>query len=343
MIYGDRVRQARELSGFTQEELAIKVDASQSTIARIENDSLCPSEELLKAIARQTGFLPSFFEQEPIGDFSEGSLIYRSHSLSSQEESRIYQYAKIIYEQARKMAMAYSLSPHRLPAIDKEEPANAARIVRTSFGLSPDTPIRNLTKIIENNGIILLTLPLVSANLDAFSTWAELDCQRPVIAIPLNKPIDRLRFSLGHEVGHLVLHRPIRSNLKVVDKEADQFASEFLLPEIAMRRELLTPVNLTSIAKLKPRWGTSMQALIYRARHLGIITERQFRYLFRQMGVRGWVKQEPPNLDLPTEKPQTVRRMAETLYKDIDEFATDMRMEKDRALKLLFMVRASST
>jgi Zn-dependent peptidase ImmA (M78 family)/DNA-binding XRE family transcriptional regulator len=343
MIYGDRVRQARELCGLTQEELAIRVSVSQSTIARIENDSLCPSEELLRAIGRQTGFLSSFFEQEPIKDFSEGSLIYRSRLLPSQEESRTYQYAKIIYEQAKKMAMAYSLPPHRLPTINAENPANAARIVRTSFGLSPDTPIKNLTRVIENNGIVLLTLPLASTKLDAFSTWAEFDCQRPIIATLLDKPVDRLHFTFGHEIGHLVLHRPVRGSLKEVDKEADRFAAEFLLPEDAMRRELLAPISLTSVARLKPRWGVSMQALIYRARSLGIITERQFRYLFQQMSAHGWRKHEPPNLDLPPERPQILRRMAETLYKDIDEFAVDMHVEKNTAMRLLFMARASST
>jgi Zn-dependent peptidase ImmA (M78 family)/DNA-binding XRE family transcriptional regulator len=343
MIYGDRVRQARELCELTQEELAIRVNVNQSTIARVENDSLCPSTELLRTIGRQTGFLPSFFEQEPIKDFSEGSLIYRSRLLPSQEESRTYQYAKIIYEQAKKMAMACSLPPHRLPTTDMENPANAARIVRTSFGLSPDTPIKNLTRVVEGNGIILLTLPLASAKLDAFSTWAELDCQRPIIAALLDKPIDRLHFTYGHEIGHLVLHRPIKGSLKELDKEANQFAAEFLLPESAMIRELLPPVTLTSVARLKPRWGVSMQALINRARGLGIITERQFRYLFQQLSAHGWRKHEPPNLDLPPERPQAVRRMAETLYKDIDEFALDMHIEKNLAMKLLLVAKSSST
>ena len=79
MIFGERVKQARDIFGLTQEELATKVGVQQSAIARIENDTLSPSLDLLEAISRQTGFLPSFFEQEPVDNFPLGTLAFRKH------------------------------------------------------------------------------------------------------------------------------------------------------------------------------------------------------------------------------------------------------------------------
>jgi len=88
------------------------------------------------------------------------------------------------------------------------------------------------------------------------------------------------------------------------------------MPKSAMLQEIVPPVTLSSLADLKLRWGVSIQALIYRARDLGIITDRQFRYLFEQLSKHGWRKQEPDALAVPVERPRAVRKMAEILYGD---------------------------
>ena len=337
MIYGERIIQARELRGLKQDELAEKVGVSQSAIARIENGTLIPSAELLKSISNETGFLNSFFEQEPI-EFPSGTLNFRSNLLSSKEETKVYQYAKLFYEQAREMAKELRLPPNRLSQLDDEDPVKAAAVVRASLGLSPDMPIKNLVKTIEKNGIIVFLLPLMLPKLDAFSTWVELDCNRPAIAITLGRPTDRLRFSIAHEIGHLVLHRKIKGTVRTAEQAADAFAASFLLPESSMRRDLVEPISLTSVARLKPKWGVSMQALVYRARELGIITERQYRYLFQQISARGWKKDEPDNLDLQPEKPELIRKMAEALFNDVGQYANSMNLREDTAMELFLFL-----
>jgi hypothetical protein len=100
----------------------------------------------------------------------------------------------------------------------------------------------------------------------------------------------------------------------LAEQEANQFAGELLVPAEAALREIVPPVTLTTLADLKLRWGVSLQALVHRARDLGIITQRQYAYLFEQIGARGWRLREPPHLDIPVEKPRLVRKMAEELY-----------------------------
>ncbi len=81
-INGDRVKQAREIKGLTQEELGIRIGKSQSTIAHLERNSkqllLQPSEGVIEAIAFETGFPVGFFYQESGPEFPLGSLLYRS-------------------------------------------------------------------------------------------------------------------------------------------------------------------------------------------------------------------------------------------------------------------------
>ena len=160
----------------------------------------------------------------------------------------------------------------------------------------------------ERAGIVVLAIPISHDDIDAFSAWVE---STPVIAICSGKSAgDRRRFSAGHELDHLIMHfgKTIRSG---EHREADEFAAELLMPEKAMRREIVPPITLASLAALKPRWDVSIQALVYRAHEVGIISDRQYRYLFEQVSIRGWRKREPENLDIPVEKPRALRKIVE--------------------------------
>jgi len=102
--------------------------------------------------------------------------------------------------------------------------------------------------------------------------------------------------------------------VKEIEAQADQFASEFLVPESGIRQELSASVTLTSIAPLKRRWGVSMQMLLTRARNLEIISPRRYRFLYQQLGASGWRTLEPENLAVRPEKPRAVRKMAELVF-----------------------------
>jgi Zn-dependent peptidase ImmA (M78 family) len=110
------------------------------------------------------------------------------------------------------------------------------------------------------------------------------------------------------------LHRGWIDEPWKVEPQATCFADEFLLPEEGIRGDLVSPVTLTSLSTLTPKWGVSLQTLIRRAKDLGIASLRQYRYLFEQLGARGWRLQEPSHLALPVEKPRALIKMAESLY-----------------------------
>jgi Zn-dependent peptidase ImmA (M78 family) len=123
----------------------------------------------------------------------------------------------------------------------------------------------------------------------------------------------------AHELGHLVLHGG-KSRFEVDDTEADDFAAEFLMPETVMRKEIKSPVTISSLAALKPRWRVSIQALIVRAKELGLVTDRQYRYLFEQISAMGWRKAEP--VPIVVEQPRALRQMAEMKFGDPIDYAS---------------------
>lgn len=319
MINGERVRQSREMRALTQTALADRVGVSQPYIAQVESGYIQPTKEVLEAIALQTGFPPAFFRQESSTNFPEGSLLFRARrSITATQRAQAHQYARTIFESVEMMAEELDVVPITLPR-SSDGPKAAAQDARAALGLAPDIPIPNLIRTVERGGVLVIALPVALEKRDAYSLWAGDRGQKPVIVVAGDAPGDRLRFSVAHELGHLILHREHGESEKEMDGEADCFASEFLLPEEPMRHELLPPITLTGLAQLKPRWKVSIQALIRRARDLEIITERQYKYLFQKLSKFGWRKQEPANLAVPVEKPRAIRQMAELLYgKPID-------------------------
>ena len=328
MVNGDRVRQVRELLGWTQTALAERLGVEQARIAKIEKGDLRPSESLMQALALQTGFPPGFFELPNGPDFPMGSLLFRAHATATvRDRMEAYRYGQTIYEMTDRLAARISLLPLRLPQ-PTEAPGTAASLVRSSLGLSPDTPIPALLNVVERAGVLVLALPVDLDERDAFSLWAGVEsARRPVIFVSAGRPGDRLRWSISHELGHLVVHPTIKGQITEAEKEADLFAAEFLMPEIAMRRELMPPLTLASLLRLKARWRVSVQALVRRAFELDIITRRQYTYLFEQIGARGWRTSEP--VEIPAEKPRGFKKMAELTYGNpinVEKLANDMNL-----------------
>src|SRR5262245_40064419 len=337
MFSGKRIRQARELRALTQIELATRIGVTQAAIAYIEKGFKQPSPELIAKIAAQTRFSLPFFSVDPSVEFSPDSFQFRCHaSLTKREIAAARRYAELAYECLQLFVAQLTQVPLTLPRCSRE-PDVAARQVRAALKLPPDEPIPNLINAVERSGVLVLALPETAISLDAFSLWVGPNSATPIIMISGDKPGDRCRYTIAHDLGHLAMLHPNRFRAEE-EREANRFAGELLLPEKAMRREILTPVTLSSIAVLKPRWGVSVQALIRRAYELNILSERQYRYLFEQLSSNGWRKREPNNLDIPQEKPRALRQMAELVYgKPInhDQLAADMRLDLTFVRELL--------
>jgi Zn-dependent peptidase ImmA (M78 family)/DNA-binding XRE family transcriptional regulator len=312
MINGERIRQAREIRGLRQVQLAEGIGVDQSHVSLLEQNARDASERVLHAVALHTGFPVAFFRQPSGPEFPLGSLLYRRRqSLRSADRDRLRQMARLAYEIADGMLRSFDAIELRIPQCN-DGTRIAAEVTRSALGLSPDTPALPLVRRLEKNGVLVLAIPDAVEEHDAFSLWADTEPRKPIIVITVGKPGDRQRFNIGHELGHIVMHRAFTGDLAQVEEEADAFAAELLMPEEAMRREIRSPVTASGLAELKARWGVSMQALAMRARGLGLLSENQARYLFQQFSARGWRKREP--VAIPAERPRLFKKLAESLY-----------------------------
>ncbi len=177
----------------------------------------------------------------------------------------------------------------------------------------PKGKIDNLTKVIEDNGIIIVPFDFGIDKVDGISLYTERN--HPVIFVNNNMSPDRYRLTVAHELGHLILHfgLPIADERNVED-EAFKFASEFLVPAKEFK-STIDSFDIKSLANMKLYWKVSMASLIVKAKQLEIITANQYKYMYAQYSALGFKTQEPPQLSPPKETPLLIKEIIQ-MYKD---------------------------
>lgn len=299
---GERIRAARLLLGMTQTELKEAAGVSQSLISAVEKGSREATADVVQAIASGIGMPMRFFADD--GDTPTDTLRYRKMANTSQTEAkRVEQTVKEVYRVARELLRDMPdrrQLPRATGDLDPQDIEDLATETRRTLGVSDDSPLKHVTRACERAGIAVAPLVLAGTADDdetavighsGASCWRGIE--EPVLIGYFNSgPGDRQRFTLGHEVGHVVLHSN-RSSAANAEKEAHQFAGALLFPKERAMEVLSEDITLRGLAELKARWGMSIQSIIMRGGHLGLISTDRKTSLYKQISARGWNTQEP--------------------------------------------------
>jgi len=311
MIYGSRVRQMREIFQLTQSELAAEIpDLTQSRLSRIESD-LAPVDARSAAIFSAVfGMSEEFFRRRPTSGLSSLTPQLRSRGkLTKIAKNGALELANLVLEEYVRLHDGVKPPPIRIEPLYGMAPDDAAKTVRGLLGFTPAEPLPYLLLAVERAGVRVLGLPLTLDALDAFCVWHD---GHPTVAILANAPGDRLRFSVAHEIGHLVLHDGRRSDSRHLEGEADRFAAELLTPKQVLADLMPRNITLRSLTMVKTQWGVSVKSLVRTARELNLIDQQRAVSLYRQMSARKWNRSEPGYV--PREKPRALRKLAELRY-----------------------------
>jgi len=317
---GERLKYARIFRGKSLTELANESGISKQLISQYENGDSRPSHERLFTISEILHFPYDFFMQSDLYTAHTDVTYFRS-LMSAKRMERAAQSCKleIAVEIYKALQDEYvDFQPLNIPNIefsgvdsetDEQAMANAAneieqiaRDLRAYWHLG-DGPIENLQFVLESNGIVVTGFPTAADGIDAFSQRTYVS-GHDVYAIAVdqgNKPEGRIRFDLAHELGHILLHpwsesleMITKEEFKIREKQANMFASSFLLPADTFRKDIQAyPTDLKYYLWLKKKWHVSVAAMLYRANQLKVITDNQFSYLMRQYSKNGWRKGEP--------------------------------------------------
>lgn len=303
----EMLRIARDARGMTQGDIAKAANVTQALVSKLENGLIIePSDDVVRDIAAALRFPPSFFEQK---DRTIGfpHFHYRKRAkLGAGPLSKIEAILNIRKMHISKLLRSYEKTSEKpIPQIDLDNsrisPERAAEQMREYWTLKRG-PIDDLTRVIEEAGGIVVSTAFGTNLLDGVSLRVE--GLPPIIFMNNEMPGDRYRFSLAHELGHLILHS-IPGNDEEMEEQAHKFAASLLMPASEIK-PYLADIKFSNLARVKAHWKVSIKALIKRAYDLKMITDYQYKNscIMYNKTFKG---EEP--IDIPIEKPSLLKEM----------------------------------
>ena len=263
-------------------------------ISKYEQGKDVPSSDVLLRLAKSLGYRAEYFLR-PVSVSVSASGHQSPHALPQQQVLAVIAAVQEWLE--RYLDIEDILGEHpvfELPAgypRQAESPEaieRAAEELRRTWDLGLG-PLDDLDDILEAPGIKVCEV----AGQEGFESLAlRTDKNEPVIAVRRALPVEERRFSLAHELGHIVLKQ---TEGKDAEQLADRFAEACLVPASAARRELgqqRTHVSMAELVHLSDRYGLIPKAWAQRACHLDIISESEARRLLLELKNNGWDLQE---------------------------------------------------
>ena len=312
---GVRLTLARQLAGLRKSDLAELLDMSPTAVAAWESGAKRPTAVTVARLALSLGVDPGFFAMRPddVAALSSTPHFRSLRSTTQLARDQAFAYGQLAVDIATSLEKHVECPEPDVPSfpvpIDTGDsdaaagpdiggpgvgilgvggPERAAQYVRDCWGMSAG-PAPHLVRLLENHGLLVVFSPPQAAGVDAYSFDSRL---RPVVVLnPVKHDYYRQRFDVAHELGHLVMHTDAEPGGRIVEDQANRFAAEFLMPAAEIRDELPKAMNAAawqSLGRCKERWGTSIQALLYRARRLGALTEVSYRNAMATLTSRGW-------------------------------------------------------
>jgi len=312
-MLNERLKVARKKAGLSlrglQEKIANKVSAQ--AIGKYERGIMKPSKEVLSTLADALNVTVGFLTAS--SDIRLGAIEFRENFIRNKRDDNIVR-AKILSHVERSLEIEEILQVETLewtlprsfpyPIRDNNDIEEATQLLRTVWNLGYDA-IPNLTELLENRGIKVIYLNLPES-VSGVSCFIERSGHGRIPVIVVNKQItpERQRFTLAHELGHLLLD--------VIDENkediCDRFASSLLMPKQILWETLgrhRQSISIAELISLKKMFGVSILAIVVRCSKINLIRSQTYQNIYKEFIDRGWTKppfDEPEKLEVEESK-----------------------------------------
>jgi Zn-dependent peptidase ImmA (M78 family)/transcriptional regulator with XRE-family HTH domain len=352
---GQRLQQAREGLALSKTSLAALVDVSVQAISQYEKGVDLPGKEVFDRLRQILKQEAQFFLKASDPSLSANVCFYRSLAVTTRtarnkaevwktwSRELISYVASFIEFPTPNFPSLGDLPPEpHLLGMDRIE--SIAADVREHWSLG-EGPISNLVETAENNGAVVFRHSLDAETLDALSEWLQPE-NFPLVVLNADKNVAvRSRLDLGHELGHMFLHRGVAEGLlrrsdmfRLVEDQAFRFGAALLLPEHSFLEDLYS-VSLDALLALKLKWKVSVAMMIERLKDLNIVNVDQHRRLRINYSARRWNKEEPYDREIKTETPEflgkATKMMLDGGVQTIGQFSANTGFSQDWIERLL--------
>jgi Zn-dependent peptidase ImmA (M78 family) len=300
--FAERLKSARLMNGLSLQGLADKIEnrVTKQALSKYEVGQVIPDSEMLGILSDALQVRPDYFFASSSIEF--GDIEFRKlQDYPAKERVRIVEIAKdelrryLELEEILGIETAFHNPLEDFSISSQEDIEAAAEKLREYWNLGSGA-IANVTELLEDNHIKVLELDS-SEEFDGFSTWVN---QKRIPLIVLNKSkfkdkLDRKRFTAFHELAHLLLkvnHLPEREK----EKFCHAFATAMLISKDTLKKELggkRSKLSINELGAMKQQYGISMQALVYRAKDLQLISDNYFKQFYATFNQLGYRKNEP--------------------------------------------------
>jgi Zn-dependent peptidase ImmA (M78 family)/DNA-binding XRE family transcriptional regulator len=310
------IRRIRASHGLSQEQVARDAGISRNAYGSIERGKAEPRVSHLEGIARALGVgLPALLAEGPrLSSVRFRSAKVRSRRAEATRDQVVVQVARWLkdfnaLEELLGEQKEYKLAKlgDRLPdPSDPNRPIKAARLAREVLELREDEPIRDVCGLLESAGVKVLAVELDIEGVFGLSVGASDGGPAVVVNVHKDVSVERRIFTAAHELGHMLLHPGAYDVGKVQedgkeDKEANLFASHFLMPDAVFKDEWGHTPGLPfvdGVLRVKRIFRVSYKTVLYRLVELGIAKRNRVWEVFpgyykRRYGVSLTKKVEP--------------------------------------------------
>lgn len=288
MDIGDRIRKLRVKSGFSQEDLAVRCNFSKSYIQKFEEGQREVKSSQLVQISNALGICIS----EILAGTNYNSDEFTLRNIEFREELKIvfdkdFFEKKILGELHRKYnsycrleklvdsAIIFQNPLKKFEVVsNKKQVEEATKILRKKWKFE-NTPIYDIVSFLEDLGVKIFEIE-EDESFAGFSCWER---YTPIIVINVkNVDIPRRRFTVLHELAHLLLKFDDDISKEDLERFCDHFAGAMLLPyDVLMSYiEGERSITLEELKRIKSKYGISIFAILVRIVSLEIISWEKY-------------------------------------------------------------------
>ena len=289
----------------TRRALAERAAMPERTVVSYEKGEREPPQASIETFAQILSFPIAFFSRAGTDRVLPESVSFRSLSRTpANHRARALAAGELALELSLWLDERFSLPPSQVPDFGgQRDPEAAAMAVRSRWGLG-ESPISNMIWLLEAKGVRVFSLAEDSRDVDAFSFWKG---KTSFVFLNTAKSSERSRFDAAHELGHLVLHQNNPPNGREAEREADAFASAFLMPAASVLAHAPRFASIDRLVRAKHYWRVSVSALAVRMHQVGVLTDWNYRNLMVELQHSGFRKKEPEMI--PREMSQVFRKV----------------------------------
>ncbi len=295
-IIGQRIHNSRVHKGFSMQEVADNIGVSKQMINKYEQGKSMPSSEKLIALSKLFQQKVDYFFRKP--EVAIGEISFRKKSKfgakrisALKEEIRIQIENYLFIETICDVHYVFENPLQSSPTSNENEVKEAVKQLRTYWNIGQDA-IHNIIDLLEDHHIKVLEVDDETGHFDGLATI--IDSKYPIIVIAKAMPIERKRFTLLHELGHLLL--PLESfEEKHQEKLCNIFASEMLLSEENIITEFgsnRSRISLEELKNIQEKYGISISAIVYKLGQTKIMSQDRIKRFYQRLNFELGLKEE---------------------------------------------------